>query len=445
MSNGLVVLSLFDGMSCARIALDRAGMRVKKYYASEIDKHAIKVVMQNYPDTVQLGDVRGIDVSPAGIRQTSMLVSSDIPDILFAGFPCQDFSVMGKGAGFNGERGNLFFELVRIYEQCKKANPNLIFLFENVKMKPEWRNIISDYVGVTPILINSALVCAQRRERLYWTNIGAMTDLGGKRVSGIPQPRDRGIYLKHILESEVNEKYYLSDAAVARLKYKSPYTTDGKSYCLTTTYPETNHKTVVETFGAVISNGELVEKDKSMAIDANYHKGADNHGQRTVIVQHGRGKNRGGFHEHKSPTVTSSRFEKNHHVIQINESKELGGKQPPQRQRVYSAEGKSPALLADMHHSVLQVATLFDNNAQAGRVYSDEGKSITLKGEAGGLGGKTGLYHVKARVRRLIPLECERLQTVPENYTAGISDTQRYRMLGNGFNIDTIVHILSFR
>lgn len=168
------VLSLFDGMSCGQIALNRVGIEYDNYFASEIDKHAIKVTMKNYPNTIQLGDVTKVK-------------GSDLPkiDLLIGGSPCQGFSFAGKGLNFDDPRSKLFFEYVRLKNEL---NPKY-FLLENVKMKKEYQDIISSYLGVEPIMINSNLVSAQNRVRYYWTNI-PIKEL----------PNDRGILLKDITE-----------------------------------------------------------------------------------------------------------------------------------------------------------------------------------------------------------------------------------------------------
>ena len=169
----LTVLSLFDGISCGQIALARAGITVKQYFASEIDKHAIKVTQSRHPDTIQLGDILELDVSK-------------LPEIelLIGGSPCQSFSVAGDGTGFDG-KSKLFWEFVRILKELKPK----YFLLENVKMKSSWRDIITETVGVEPIEINSALVSGQHRRRYYWTNIPGNT-----------QPKDQEISLSDVLE-----------------------------------------------------------------------------------------------------------------------------------------------------------------------------------------------------------------------------------------------------
>ena len=318
------VLSLFDGMSCCHIALDMVGIDVGKYYAAEIDKHAIKVTQANYPDTIQIGDVtkwRDWDIDWESI------------DLVTGGFPCQAWSVAGKQLGDKDERGILFWTMLDIMQKVLSHNPQAKFLIENVKMKQEFENYITHHTSqalgkINKHLINSALVSAQNRQRFYWTNI-----------DGIKQPHDKGLVLADVIEDD-----------------------------------NFNH--------AVRSHGDYIDKgDKSMCIDANYHKGADNHGQRSLI----------------------------------------------------------------------QVGSLYENNGDAGRIYHPSGKGRTLKGDAGGGGAKMGLIGTsELNYRKLTPLECERLQTVPENYTLVmendkqvVSDTQRYRMLGNGWTVDVIAHILS--
>ena len=258
------VLSLFDGMSCGRIALDKLDIPCQ-YYASEIDKYSIKVSQANYPDTIQLGDVTQVYWK----NKTKI-------DLLIGGSPCQGFSFAGKHLNFQDDRSKLFFEYVRLLNEIKPK----YFLLENVRMKKESEDIISQYLGVSPIAINSSNLSAQNRQRLYWTNIP------------VSQPEDKGIKLKDILE-------------------------DG-----------------------------LVDRDKSHCLDANYWKGGN----------------------------LKSYFEKH------------------RRQLVFETD---PSVVA-----------------------------------------------ADLKWRKLSPIECERLQTVPDNYTNHVSNTQRYKMLGNGMTVDVITHIL---
>jgi DNA-cytosine methyltransferase len=269
------VLSLFDGMSCGQLALDTLGVKVGNYFASEIDSHAMQIAKKNYPNTKHIGSV--LDVK-----------GSDLPriDLLIGGSPCQSFSNAGDGSGMDG-KSKLFWEFVRVLKETKPT----YFLLENVKMKKEWEKIITDTLGVEPIAINSRLLTAQNRPRLYWTNI-----------PNVVQPIDRGIVLKDILEDQVDEKFYLSDKAIdymSRLRNGKPR-----------------------------------------------------------------------WEYHTNPL-----------------------------------DGKSACLTANM-----------------------------FKGVPYGV--------IKEKMRRLTPIECERLQSVPDNYTEGVSNTQRYKMLGNGWTIDVITHIL---
>ena len=299
------VLSLFDGMSCGQLALQRAGIQVENYFAAEIDKYAIKVTQANFPGTVQLGDVTAIDPD-----------SLPAIDLLIGGSPCQGFSFAGKQLNFDDPRSKLFWEYVRLLKALKPK----YFLLENVKMKKESMDVITDALGVEPVFINSNLVSAQNRQRYYWTNIP---------VDKLPD--DKGIVLADILE-------------------------DGH-----------------------------VDRDKSHCIDANYFKGGN----------------------------LKSYFEKH------------------RRQLVFSKDG--------MCH--VGDAGISDKYAYVNRVYHPSGKGPSLVASDGG--------HLQPKVskgtteyRKLTPLECERLQTVPEGYTNHVSNTQRYKMLGNGWTVDVVSHIM---
>ena len=174
------VLSLFDGISCGHIALDKVGIPINKYYASEIDKYAIKVTNKNYPETINLGDVTTVN---------GELFTEKI-DLLIGGSPCQGFSQAGKMKNFDDSRSKLFWEYVRILQEVKPK----YFLLENVVMKQEWQDIISEALGVKPIMIDSSLTSAATRKRLYWTNI-----------PGVGQPEDLGITFGDIRERDVQE------------------------------------------------------------------------------------------------------------------------------------------------------------------------------------------------------------------------------------------------
>jgi len=195
------VLSLFDGMSCGQIALERARIKVNNYYASEIDKHAIKVTMANYPNTKQLGSVTewrtwDIDWSSIGL--------------LIGGSPCQGFSFAGKGLNFEDPRSKLFFVYVEILNHIRTFNPAVKFMLENVKMKKESLSIISEFLGVGPVLICSSKLTPQKRKRWYWTNI-----------SKIEQPKDLELTFSSILETGIeDESLYLTDEQIERGRKK---------------------------------------------------------------------------------------------------------------------------------------------------------------------------------------------------------------------------------
>ena len=183
------VLSLFDGMSCGQIALNRAGFKIENYYACEIDKYAIQITQANYPNTQQLGDVAKVSVL-------------DLPslDLVIGGSPCQGFSFAGKQLNFEDPRSKLFFEFVRLLKETRVKNPNVKFLLENVKMKKEYQDVISQYLGVEPIKVNSNLVSAQDRIRYYWTDI-----------HGFTLPKSKGLTLDDILDLDVPDKYNITE------------------------------------------------------------------------------------------------------------------------------------------------------------------------------------------------------------------------------------------
>jgi DNA-cytosine methyltransferase len=279
------VLSLFDGLSCGQIALNRVGIKYDNYFASEIDKYAIKVAKDNYPGTIHIGDV-------------TKVFAKDLPkiNVLIGGSPCQGFSFAGKQLNFDDPRSKLFFEFVRLKNEC---NPTY-FLLENVRMKKEYQDVITEHLGVEPIEINSNLVSAQNRKRLYWTNIPNVT-----------QPVDREIYFTDVVTYGVEDKYYLSDKAIAYMNRK--VRTNGKNHWQ-------------------IHPPAPTKNNKSNTVVANYIAGIPYN----VIIE----------------PITDS-------------------------------------------------------------------------------------------PRKLTPIECERLQTVPDNYTSSVSNSQRYKMLGNGWTVDVIAHIFN--
>jgi len=192
-SKGIVILSLFNGMSTGHTALDNIGIKVDKYYSSEIKPAAIKLTQHHYPDTIQLGDVT---------KWKEWDIDWKSVDMVLSGSPCQDLSAVGKRKGLDGERSGLFFVFVDIVNHIKELNPNVLFLQENVASAPKKDvGIMSRALGVYPIKINSKLLTAQSRGRYYWTNIKTTKDLLGDMTVNIPQPKDKGILLKDILTS----------------------------------------------------------------------------------------------------------------------------------------------------------------------------------------------------------------------------------------------------
>ena len=313
------ILSLFDGISCGRLALERAGIPVEKYYASEIDKYAIQVAQKNRPDTIQVGDV----------NKLNYLELLDI-DMVIGGSPCQDLSIAKQNReGLRGARSGLFWKYVEALEVIRPK----YFLLENVaSMRNEDRDAITEtlkriYPETECIMINSALVSAQQRKRYYWTNWH------------VEQPQNKGILLKDILETGLADK--------------------DKSFCITQRYT------------AQFGSDDYTEKryfDMSMGQVA---------------------------------------FE----PIRIGTLEGLG-------------------------------------KGQANRIYSVRGKSVCLNANGGGGGAKTGLYKVDLPdgdyiIRKLTPVECERLQTLPDGWTYGVSNTQRYKAIGNGWTVDVIAWIFS--
>lgn len=389
------VLSLFDGMSCGQIALNRLGISYDNYFASELDKWAIKVTQANFPNTIQLGDVMKVHVRADGIHTgddplMEEHITSVIPNLLIGGSPCQGFSFAGKQLNFEDPRSKLFFEYVRILNEIRKYNPNVLFLLENVKMKKEYQDIISEHMGCEPIKINSALVSAQNRERLYWTNISVNS-----------MPEDKGILLKDIIE-----------------------------------YGE-------------------VDRNKSLCIDANYYKGVSedryiNKSKRQIVYKvgninpSGRGMNGNVYSiEGKSPTITTNKGE----GIKITGGAIRGrydNADKIKQKLEIRKDGKSNALTTVSKDSLcIQVGNAVDINGHdiLKRVYSPEGKPPTLNTMGGG-NREPKITMDEKYYRKLSPLECERLQTVPDNYTACVSNSQRYKMLGNGWTVDVICHLL---
>lgn len=325
------MLSLFDGISCGMVALERAGIKVNRYVAYEIDKNAIEVSKKNYPQIEHCGDVTTADFSQyKGF------------DLVIGGSPCQGFSIAGKQLNFNDNRSKLYFEFERA---LKEVEPKY-FLLENVKMKKEFSDVITSRLGVQPIEINSNLVSAQNRKRYYWTNI-----------PDVAMPEDKHIMLSDIVhESEANCNIDLEP-------YKVPF-------------------------------------DKTLKIlDKEVYAGK---------IRYFRSDS--------------------------------------QANRVYSIHGKAVTLCGEAGGGAAKMEQyLFgcltpdrENKRQNGQRFNNGDKFYTLTAQ-----DKHGVL-IDGYIRKLTPIECERLQTLPDNYTEGISNAQRYKCLGNGWTVDVIKHILSY-
>lgn len=373
------------------VALERAGIKVDKYYSSEVDKYAIAISEKNYKKSiVRLGDVtkwKDWDIDWSSI------------DLLIGGSPCQGFSFAGKQLNFEDERSKLFFEYVEILKHIKEQNPKVFFLLENVRMKKEYRDVITRFLKVEPILINSSLVSAQDRKRLYWTNI-----------KGVEQPLDRGILLKDIVHEYTDFKYMLTDRQSEWLKDHGQFQLD-KVY-------------------------SSIDSEKAITMTARQYASWN-----------------GNF-----------KFEElNRYIVPFDKTLQIIEKEVEKGKVGY-----------------------FNTDSQGNRIYYIHDKSVTLCGAAGGKGAKTGLYlfgcitpdrvekrqngqhfsegnkfytltaqdkHgvlIEGYIRKLTPIECERLQTLPDGYTEAeikgksVSDNQRYKMLGNGWTVDVIAHIFRY-
>lgn len=437
-SADFVAVSLFDGMSCLQLALNKIGKIPTKYFASEVDKYAMQVTMANFPNTMQIGDVRNVKGSDIGFVH-----------LLAGGSPCQSFSFAGKRKGmstkdnieiltldhylelknqnfeFEGQ-SYLFWEYMRILEELRVINPNIKFLLENVVMGEKWQKILTRAIGINPIQINSALVCAQNRNRLYWTNIAAEPDgLFGDLVCKIPQPKDKGILLKDILETDVADKYFISSKMIDRITRSN--------------------------------NGEkcFADNDKSMCLAAGYYKqGRDNqlitvHNTMPRSSKTGKGGT-GPLSRNDGKTYCLDTGNTNAIEIQCvamrgrnpeNPKSRVAGL-PTEQQLEPRNDGKTNCLTSVQKDNLIAYGCDYRKD-EGFRVRKTE-KSSTLMARAREDVYGTGLVKTQSNIRRLTPIECERLQTVPDNYTNHVSDTQRYKMLGNGWTIDVIAHILSY-
>lgn len=349
------ILSLFDGISCGMVAMQRAGVLVSEYHACEVDKYAIQISQKNWPEIVRHGSV--VDYHPD--RHF---------DYLIGGSPCQGFSFAGKQLAFDDPRSKLFFEYVRILKECREINPNIKFLLENVKMKKEYLAVISEQLGGEPVCINSALVSAQNRVRYYWANFP------------ITQPEDRGLVLRDIIES-----------------------------------------------GAV-------DREKSYCIDANYHKGGNpkRYFEKSSRQLVGISETKNGIRPYKNDGRKGSFSE----IGTINVE---GGK----ASCVSSAHAPKIRLPQSARRAQIQEYSERCQKQIKKNSKSENEKAIAICGNANMTGSGVNVLTDGITYRKLTVIECERLQTLPDGYTDAVSNTQRYKCLGNGWTVDVLAHIFN--
>ena len=497
------VLSLFDGMSCGQLALERANINVDNYFACEIDKYAIQITQKNFPNTFQWGDVTKIKIPTKGSI-----------DLLMGGSPCQGFSFAGKQLNFEHPQSKLFFEFVKVMINVK---PKYVLL-ENVRMKKEYQDVISDHMGFEPQALDSKWVSGQKRYRLYW--LGKLQDDGTYKQVYIRPLEDKGIVIKDILEDLPFHEIpnYLNNTWCGRRRGDMVKTIhDDKAHCLTASMWKGQIPTFVK---KPIKVGMMVEKVKIRKHEVDIHNLQNL--LRTAKTYSGK-TNRQIAKEVSMPITkvehwfrTDGSFAipsddvwyKLKKVLAIDVDTfdkqimdfEYRDGVYESTQRVYSEHGKSPTITASNMGQFIE--TTSDKPIQVGtannikgydiikRVYHPNGKSPTLTTMQGGhREPKVAIGRIVNRrldehgtrkdnqlelpftkqlevsdgvksnclttvqkdnvvvsedflYRKLTPLECERLQTLPDNYTEGVSKTQRYKMIGNGWTVDVITHIL---
>jgi len=474
----ITVLSLFNGMGCAAMALQKLG-RPFKIYSSEIDKPAIIAAQLTHPDTVQIGDVTKVRYHAGKLYHEGGVIEVGRVDMIVGGSPCQGFSFAGKNLKFDDPRSKLFFDFHRILSEVKKENPSVLFMLENVRMDKPSEAVITDYMGVEPLVINSRLVSAQNRHRLYWANIGGTVavDLFGAQKSIIPQPKDMGIYIRDIREKDVPKKYYLSDKYIKWITG----TRRGLSSELT-------ERKVIQLNDDKSSRGLLTEPTELVGgriVGRHYENGkrVDTPGLETQQYLELREDGKSGC----ITTVYKDSVILEVEGMPITERKviQLNDYDAPQDARIYSVDGISPSLGANGRSpsisdpepltdpEPLEKSTCIDANYHKGidnhgqRTYLNEApngmayiyknlRSVDGKGCAllsnshkGNRANGMTIFQHGHRLRRLTPREAMRLQTVPEQHidtlvSSKISDTQLYKMTGNGWTVDVIEHIFSY-
>lgn len=448
------ILSLFDGMACGAIAFTKLGIPIDRYVAYEIDKYAVKVASHNFPYIEQRGDV----------FQADFTEFNDF-DWLIGGSPCTYWSIAQKNnreTEASGLGWELFSQYVRALHEAKPK----YFLYENNKsMSKEIKASITETFGFEPVLINSALVSAQNRQRLYW--VGIRQADGTYRKADAEQPEDRGILLRDVLDSAVAEKRY-------QLSEPVNITADGKAQTLRATCYKDGIRNMV---GNNVDRKTCVAEPVCVAQRGRYADTGNRSAKGNGPVEQ--------FYEAREDGKTNAitTVQKDNAIaepVRIANLGESGG----QGQRVYSTDAKASAVRAngrqEMISEPVRVGTIEskaqnpDHDSKQYRVYSPDGKSTTICGQGGGVGAKTGLYAVPADgktypvyevcnglitikdkqypikladgfyiIRKLTVSECMRLQTVPEWYDFSvISNSQAYKCLGNGWTVDVITHLI---
>ena len=373
-------------MSCGQIALRELGVPIERYYASEIDKHAIKQTQLNFPDTIQLGDVE---------KWREWNIEWEEIDLLLAGSPCQGFSLAGKMLGHDDPRSRLYWVFLDILHHVQKLNPNVKYLLENVRMRPADEVRINESLGIRPVVINSALVSAQNRVRLYWSDIRTKSEgIWGELLTDIPQPADRGIYIGDILDDEVDEKYYMRNLSLDEEAIESIATTqEGKT-------------------------SDVVKLDKKLKLKAQQDKAS-------CLTA---GGHSGGNHSDMD-------------ILYIRD--------PWLRKNLRTPSDKANALLSCSYKGArangmsIVPGTWRTHMDGKGFRPTAGGKAPCIPARARNDGSGQPVAKIGCMLRRLTPTECARLQTIPDWYKWGCSDTQAYKMLGNGWTVEVIKHILS--
>lgn len=409
-NNGYNVFSGFDGISVAQYVLLKLGYKINKYYASEIDQRPIKCTSHNFPKTIQYGNIKMI--KPEHFMHKI--------DLIVGGSPCQDLSIAGKGAGLSGARSGLFYEWLRLLRAFREINPEILFFLENVRMKKVYQDEISKLLGVEPIPFDSALVSAQTRKRLYWTNIVSKEDF--------VYPNDRGIILNDILQ------FGLSD--------EDKCLTIGATYgsAVKTDYIDKRNRHMIKNEAYIHQGNKFKLTTKANAIDANYGKGIGCNQARTCIKV---GENDNAF---ESSSRIYSPFGKSPCI----NTQQGGGQEIKVANINVNPSGKG--MNGIVHKTDKKCPTLTTNKGEGIKIVTHSSQPRNGKGQ-GGKGhlqkedGKiycidttcTTMVEYADTYRKLTPIEVERCFSLPDDYTKGISNSARYHALGNSWEANTIM------